>query len=73
MEVQQRLDMVYRPQNKHQVASVEELLKIPGGPATTAGRYRRPQFEIAALERKFAIRKGAQKQAEELGAAAAMP
>ncbi|MCB0594549.1 MAG: DNA repair protein RecN [Lewinellaceae bacterium] len=28
MEVQQRLDMIYRLQNKHQVASVEELLKI---------------------------------------------
>ncbi|MCB9264843.1 MAG: DNA repair protein RecN [Lewinellaceae bacterium] len=28
MEVQQRLDMIYRLQNKHQVSSVEELLKI---------------------------------------------
>ncbi|MCB0558998.1 MAG: DNA repair protein RecN [Lewinellaceae bacterium] len=67
MEVQQRLDMVYRLQNKHQVASVEELLKIQEGLQRQLDDIGDLSSEIAALDKEVRHQEEALKtQAEEL-------
>ncbi|MCB0552138.1 MAG: DNA repair protein RecN [Phaeodactylibacter sp.] len=52
MELQQRLDMVYRLQKKHQVASVEELLRIQAELQQQLDAIGDLSAEIAALEKE---------------------
>ena len=67
MEVQQRLDMVYRLQNKHQVSSVEELLKIQDSLQRQLDDIGDLSSEIAALEKEARHQEEAlNAQAEEL-------
>lgn len=54
MEAQQRLDLIYRLENKHQVNSVEELLQIQQGLQEQVDAIGDLSAEIAVLEKETA-------------------
>ena len=67
MQVQQRLDMIYRLQNKHQVASVEELLSIQESLQQQLNDIGDLSAEIASLEKEVHQQETTlREQAEEL-------
>ncbi|MCO6478415.1 MAG: DNA repair protein RecN [Phaeodactylibacter sp.] len=67
MQVQQRLDMIYRLENKHQVSSVEELLEIQESLQKQLDDIGDLSNEIAALEKEVARQEETlREQAEEL-------
>lgn len=69
MEVQERVDMIYRLQNKHQVTTTEELLAIQDDLQQQLDGIGDLSKEILALEEKLAKqKKELLKQAEELSA-----
>lgn len=51
MEIQQRLDLIYRLQKKHGLASVEELLALQSRLETQKSSFERIDEDIASLER----------------------
>lgn len=67
MQVQQRLDMIYRLQNKHQVSSIENLLEIQDNLQKQLDDIGDLSNEIAALEQEARRQEeNLREQAEEL-------